>query len=470
MLKPKLTRVSLALMGILISAVVKAGSFSLYTESNGYSIGNFAAGVAAEAYDASTAWYNPAGLVLLHKQQMILGGVGVLPSSSLSGTSQFITFQAPVPPYTQSFQNLNGAENGFVPSFYYAKPLSSLATFAVSVTAPFGLSTNWDPNSPLRYGATLSAMQSVDISPELGWKLNDHVAVGAGPDFQYAKVKFNSVLGAPALLADPDPTEWDSASNNEGDSWGFGFHTGILVMFHENHTRIGLNYQSKVSHTFHGTSQLTGPLADPSGAFALDSVFTSDSLVSNNIQFPYIVTLSGYQDVNEKLAVLSSLVFSGWNSFKTIELDNVAGFNATSYQPELIDFISTENYRNAWRVALGANYRVNDQWMLRLGGGYDQTPTINAERTIRMPDADRWAVSIGGHYQPYSQIVIDAGYAYLQSIDGSSIDSTINPTVHKTIPLGDLNQFSVNAKGHAYANVFGAQITWLIDKSKYEKS
>lgn len=463
MSKPKLTRVSLAVIGALVSGVATAGSFSLYTESNGYSIGNFAAGVAAEAYDASTAWYNPAGLALMHKQQMILGGVGVLPSSTLSGTTQFNTSGFDTP-YTQSFQNLNGAENGFVPSFYYAKPLGSNTVFGFSVTAPFGLSTSWDLDSPLRYAATLSSLRSVDISPELGWKLNDHIAVGVGPDFQYAEVKFNSVLGSPTQLKyiEPiEPTEWDSTSDNEGNSWGYGFHAGIMMMFHEDHTRIGLNYQSKVSHTFRGTSQLTGPLADPTGGFAPDSIYSSDSLVSNNLQFPDILTLSGYQDVNEKLALLGSVVFSGWNDFKTIELDNVAGFNAATNQPDLIDFVSTENYRNAWRAALGANYRINDRWMLRVGGGYDQTPTVNAERTVRMPDTDRWALSVGGHYQPFSQFVIDAGYTYLQAVGESTID--------KTIPLGDLNSFAVNAKGHAYANVVGAQITWLIDKSKHEK-
>lgn len=471
MSKPKLTRVCLAVVGVLAGGAVSAGSFSLYTESNGYSIGNFAAGVAAEAYDASTAWYNPAGLALLHKQQAILGGVGVLPSSFLSGTTQFNTFEPQVPSYQQSFQNLNGAQNGFVPSFYYAKPLGTSATFGFSVTTPFGLSTSWDPTSPLRYAATLSSLESVDISPEVGWKLNDHVAVGVGPDFQYARVKFNSVLGAPALtdFTEQDPTRWDGSSDNKGDSWGYGFHAGIMMMFHEDHTRVGLNYQSKVSHTFRGTSQLIGPLGDPSGQFAPDSVYDSDSLVSNNIQFPDIVTLSGYQDVNEKLAVLGSVVFSGWNDFKTIELNNVAGFDATTNQPELIDFVSTENYRNAWRFALGANYHINDQWMLRVGGGYDQTPTVNAERTVRMPDADRWALSVGGHYQPFPQFIIDAGYTYLQSVNGSSVGDTMNPMVDKTIPLGDLNSFSVNAHGHAYAHLVGAQLTWLIDKPVHGK-
>jgi long-chain fatty acid transport protein len=459
MRKPIVARMSVALMGVLAGGSVNAGSFSLYTESNGYSIGNFAAGVAAEAYDASTGWYNPAGLALIHKQQAILGGVGVLPSASLSGTTQFNTFQGGgLYHYQQSFQNLEGGESGFVPSFYYAKPLSKTATFGFSVTVPFGLSSSWDPASPLRYAGTLSSLQSVNISPEVGWKFNDHLAFGVGPDFQYASVKFNNILGSPALLAvSGDPMAWDSSSTNQGDSWGFGFHTGLMMMLNDDHTRLGLNYQSRVNHTFRGSSELNGPLADPSGNFESKSLFTSDNLISNDIQFPDIVTLSGYQDVNDKLAILGSVVFSGWDGFKTIELDNVAALN-DELHPALVDFVSTEHYRNAWRFALGVNYTINPQWMLRAGGGYDQTPTVNAERTVRMPDADRWALSVGAHYQPRAQWIIDAGYTYLQSINHST------PLINKTIVLNTDNNLSVNADGHAYVHVLGAQIRWLIDK------
>ena len=256
---------------------------------------------------------------------------------------------------------------------------------------------------------------------------------------------------------DENPTTWDSASNNTGTSWGGGVHVGLLWLLRENHTRVGLNYQSSVSHQFHGNSSLTGPLADPTGNFNPDNVFLSNQLVSNNIQFPNIVTLSGYHDVNEAWALLGSVVFTGWNTVKEIALDNVAGFNPIASSPELIDFVSTETYRNAWRGALGVNYKINDKWLLRAGGGYDQTPTINAERTVRMPDADRWALSIGAHYQPHPQWVIDAGYTYLQSV---------RATVDKTIALGSVNSFGVNAAGHSYVSVVGAQIKWLIDKPR----
>ncbi|MFW2535499.1 transporter, partial [Legionella sp. 28fTON52] len=42
-----------------------------------------------EAADASTGWYNPAGLALIRQQQVVVGAVGVFPSSELTGTSTF---------------------------------------------------------------------------------------------------------------------------------------------------------------------------------------------------------------------------------------------------------------------------------------------------------------------------------------------------------------------------------------------
>ncbi len=52
------------------------------------------------------------------------------------------------------------------------------------------------------------------------------------------------------------------------------------------------------------------------------------------------------------------------------------------------------------------NYRVNELWMLRVGGGYDATPTNDAYRDVRLPDVDRWALSVGAHYQMKPNLVL----------------------------------------------------------------
>ena len=443
--KPIKTMVSLAVVTIITSHAASAGGFSLYTESGAAAIGNYAAGIAAEGADASIGWYNPAGLILIKKQQVVLGGVGVVPSTELTGVSNYVTQLPPIgtlPSYTQSFSNLQGGENAVVPSLHYALPLGERATFGLSLVSPFGLSTNYDKNSAVRYAATESKFETFNVSPELGGKLTDNWSIGAGLDLQYARVHFNSMIGAPAVYQIFNQTYGstislqaaDSSSNNVGDSFGVGFHAGTLLMFNEQHTRVGFNYQSAISHTFDGTSTLTGRLADPTFVITEpqdanpNASYKTNSLYSNAIDLPAIMTLSAYQDVTNKFALLGSVVFSSWSSFNSIVLNNIAVGIPNDENTTLTHINSTinENYHDAWRAALGANYHVTDKWMMRVGGGYDQTPTDNEHRDVRLPDSNRWALSVGSHYQATPSIGVDVGYTYLFAAQDGQVDYTLD--------------------------------------------
>lgn len=462
--KPLRTLVSAAVLGILSTSTAQAGGFSLYTESSAAAIGNYAAGIAAEAADASTGWYNPAGLVLIRDQQAVFGGVGVFPKMTLSGTS---TYRALPADYVQTFSDIDGAENAFIPSFHYALPLGDNATFGFSVTSPFGLSTDWGPMSPVRYAATFTELITSNFSPEIGGRLTENFSIGAGLDLQYARVKFNSMIGAPTifgLVIPPfNPYAVDSLSYNKGSSFGIGFHAGLMGMFNDNHTRLGLNYQSKMRHVFHGYSQLSGPLANVGNIFIplnlTPNVTRSNDLTSNPINLPDVLTLSGYHDLNEKLALLGSVVYTGWSSLKTIQLKNVqvpsvAGNGALTQVN--INSIAYQNYSDVWRIAVGANYHVNDVLMLRAGAGYDATPTNNIDRDVRLPDVDRWALSVGAHYQMRPSIGFDVGYTHLFQAEDTA--------VNKFIPLGATSSYTVNAVTHANANLVGAQVVWTIDQ------
>lgn len=491
MRKPIRTITSAAIIAIITNQTSYAGGFSLYTEGSAAAIGNYAAGIAAEAADASIGWYNPAGLVLIKEQQALLGGVGVFPSTELTGTSTYDTYTLGshflLATYPQSFSNLQGAENAFVPSFHYALPLGERAAFGVSVVAPFGLSTSWDLSSPVRYAATLTKLTTYNVSPELAGYLTDNISIGGGIDFQYATVEFNQTVGSPALIYGNNheygtniPIDaYDTQSTNQGNSFGIGFHAGALLMLNENHTRIGVNYQSEMRHQFNGYSVLTGPLADSTFNFVQDfeeytlanpkASYRTNTLSSNNTALPSVITVSAYQDLNEKLALLGSVVYTGWGSFRTIELKNIAagipitdpdnpeyGFiNLTPY-----DKTTTEGYRNVWRAALGANYHVNPQWMLRVGGGYDQTPTVDAYRDVRLPDNDRWALSIGAHYQPWYNVGFDAGYTYLFA--------ATNSLVNNAQEIGTTSINTINATADSHAQLFGLQVVWKIDQVKPE--
>ncbi len=341
------------------------------------------------------------------------------------------------------------------------------ATFGLSVVSPFGLATDWGPDSPVRYQATFTELITTNISPEIGGRLTEHVALGAGLDLQYARVKYNRILGVPNILnvLPPfNPMLADSLTYNKGHSFGVGFHVGVLGMFNDNHTRLGANYQSSMRHEFYGYSRLTGPLASPGNIlapflFPAPGIFQSDDLFSNSIDFPDVVTISAYHDVNDKLALLGSLVYTAWSSYKTVQLSNAAAGrpadNGNVSQAKAIS-ISPQNYNDTLRVAIGANYHVNDKLMLRVGGGYDPTPTNNIDRDVRLPDTDRWALSAGAHYQATNNIGLDIGYTHLFT--------SSDPVINRTDAFTATTRYNVTASGTAGANLVGVQATWTIDK------
>lgn len=466
--KPVRTLVSAAVITLLSSHPVIAGSFSLYTEGSAAAIGNYAAGIAAEAADASTSWYNPAGLPLLSGQQMVAGGIGVMPNTKITGTSRFS--MPPLPDFVQSFNNLNGRKNALIPTAHYALPLGENAAFGLSLVAPFGLATDWSERGPVRYAATYSKLVTATVSPALGARITDNFSVGLGVDLQYSKVKFNRVLGSPVFasaiapfIGNPPASFLDSTSSNKGQSTGVGFHGGVLFTMNDNHSRVGANYQSNIKHRFHGSSTLAGLLASPGLNIANPASltlanpaarFNTNNLRSNEIEFPDIVTVSGYQDINNTIALLGSVVYTGWSSLKTIQLNNVAAFVPAVGQTP-VNSISTQFYRDTWRFAGGVNYRVNDQWLMRVGGGYDQTPTNNANRDIRIADSNRWALSVGTHYQARPNIGLDAGYTHLFSVS--------DVPVNKTDTVGTGSTYTIAAQAKGSADLVGLQVNWLMD-------
>ena len=71
-------------------------------------------------------------------------------------------------------------------------------------------------------------------------------------------------------------------------------------------------------------------------------------------------------------------------------------------------------FDNTYRIGVGANYKWDKQFMLKLGTAYDKSPVPDAQhRTAFLPDSDRWWLAIGGKYQASKASAIDFGYAHL---------------------------------------------------------
>lgn len=428
-----------------ITFTVNASGFQLW-EQSAASVGNYHAGYAAEAADASINFYNPAGITRFKNQQFVIGAAAILTSFKYRGDVSVSTIFANLPMGVTA----QGGTFNVVPNLHYVAPITDSLSFGFSVVAPFGLQTDYGRSTILRYAATLTSVAVVDYNPTLAYQVMDNLSIGLGLDIQTMKGKFDMVAGSGL-------PENDTESTNRADGSGYGFDAGILYQATPC-TRLGLSYHSQVVHHLSGSSKFIGPIAQNINEAIGE---TGDEIVSQHakvkVTLPPYTAFSVYHEINNKLAVMGSLIYTQWNTFQSLTLKNIAGVVLGSEgfpDPSTAITVSIpQNYRNTWNAAAGLNYYITDKLMFRTGIGYDQTPVRNRYRTVQLPDSNRIVIALGGHYQACKTLGIDLGWSHFFA---GEVDVNPPPTV-----LG-IEVVTTNGKVSGGADAFGAQITWDI--------
>jgi long-chain fatty acid transport protein len=458
---PTLSKISLLLIALYSQA--SASGFQLGDEYSTTEVGLDGAGGAAYAEDATTNFSNPAGMVNLKNPEFVMGGTLVDGSAQFNG--QACGGASKLGACNPTSASTNGGTTAFVPEFSYAMPLSDRLYAGVTISAPFGLSTNYGDNTTLRYQATDSKIETIDINPGIAFKFNDQFSVGAGFSAQQMNATLNNDFNvAPDLTVvrpfGPTITRQytDSQIKNNADDWGWGWNVGALYQFNPG-SRIGLAYRSAVQHDIQGDSKFSdgsGNQVASIGPFVLPFPFTQTGSyptlktdTSADIKLPATTTASFYQEINPQWAVMTSLYYTQWNSIQNITLQNVALIDTSD--PALIpqlqgrDVTYPENFRNTWRYALGSEYKATNALTLRIGGSYDESPVNNTDRTVRLPDTNRWEGSLGAGYRVNQYVKLDAAYLHVwfQNAD-------INQTGPASSSIGSVD---------AAANLYSVQAT-----------
>lgn len=431
--------IALCAAGVTVLSVqAVASGFQLF-EQDGASVGNYHAGYAAEAADASTAFYNPAGITRFKNQQIVLAGAGVSTNIQYKGDVTVSTLTN-TGPYGVTSQ---GGVFAFVPAMHYVTPINDYMGFGFSVDVPFGMKIQYGRTTPLRYVSTLSSVTVVDISPTLAFKVSDKASIGLGPNIQRMDGVFNQTG---TFLNE----ELDSDGINNADGTGYGYHAGVLYEFSPN-TRMGLSYHSQVVHHLTGTSDFTGPLAT-------NDAFTGPSSSSRskiNLTLPPYTALSVFHQLHPQFSIMASAIYTQWSTIKNLVLQNVAGIIT---EPDVmrstnITVTIPQYYRNTWNFSVGGDYYATDKITLRSGLGFDQTPVGDTYRNVQMPDNNRYVVAFGGHYQTTKAVGLDLGWMHL-----FMNKAHINPPPQVT----GSEIATTNGSVTGGADVFSAQLTWDI--------
>ncbi len=468
----KLTKFALLPSAILISITAQnaMGAGFAITENSASGMGNAFAGAAAVASDASTAWFNPAGLPFLKKPELVIAGHVIAPTADFSDRGSYVnpaltpdtsTGAPKVTPGSLTGPNDDGGETKFVPNLYYSRALDASTWFGLAINAPFGLATKYRGDWVGRYHAVNSEVQTLNLNPSLAWKLSDRLSVGVGVSAQYIQVDLSSKIDStgvclslasqnPLLLsacaaAGLGPGTAATAANDssftidKADDWSFGYNFGVMYS-PQPETRIGFSYRSKITQK----PEATG---DFQRSAALDAVLTGanipllvDTHAKATAHLPASASLSIAHAFSDRLQLLADITWTGWSSFDElrIKFDN-------PLQP---DAFTNESWDDVFRYSVGANYRLNNDWVLRGGLALDQEAIPDPQhRTPRIPGNDRTWVSAGAGYRVNDKIHLDFGYSHL-FVDDTPIDHT------------DENGYALRGIYTADVDIFSSQLTW----------
>ncbi|MFV1959417.1 MAG: OmpP1/FadL family transporter, partial [Planctomycetota bacterium] len=284
------------------------------------------------------------------------------------------------------------------------------------------------------YHGSRSKLTSIDITPTVAWKINRCWSVGGSVSAMYAKAELGNAIDFGALLQQPQAV--DGHVDVTGDDWGFGY--GLGVLFEPSRRfRVGLNYRSRVTQNLTGDAdfQVPGPALPIS---AVTGRFR-DTDVEADIVFPDQLAVGCAWEVAPRWTLLASVAWTNWSLWRDLRVRFA--------NPAEPDAVSRLDWEDTWRVALGATWRPNDRWTLRMGTQWDQSPIQDDTRSPRIPMNDRIWASLGAEYRISRSISVSGSYTHL------------------FIAKGDIDQPSIEAgflNGYVdgVADLFGLQLNW----------
>ncbi|MDH3979857.1 MAG: outer membrane protein transport protein, partial [Gammaproteobacteria bacterium] len=358
----------------LSAGVAQASSFALIEQSvsgmgSAYAIG------AAGLDDASTLYFNPAGMSRLSGSNLSTGLQIVSSSVDINASAEYNANNPALGPLGLDIAgdpiNGSGSTNtdlvAGVPAGYITHQYSDRLWAGFAVNAHFGLETDYDANWVGRYHAIKSELLTLDFNPSLAFKVNDSATVALGISALYADGRLtnaidggladnlndNFIQGVSAPLCAEDPCPWDLNATLEGDDWGFGFNFGILLEPSDN-TRLGLHYRSKIELDIEGDitlSHLAFPAPQVQGA-------------KLPLTLPGSLSVSGYHALNSQWAVMADLTWTEWSRVQNVDITLASGSQSNN----------AWKYDDSTRIAIGTEYKHSADWTYRAGVALDKTP------------------------------------------------------------------------------------------------
>ena len=414
-----------ALMMLGFAGVAGASGFALQNQS-GSANGNAFAGAAAAAEDASTIYFNPAGMTYLPKGHTISLSGTVLDRSikfKNTGTTNAI---ASGPGNTTNGDDAGGT--ALLPHGYWAWSVAPDVWFGVGVGPTFGNHSEYDKNFIGRNAGYMAEIEQININPSFAIKVNDMLSLGLGVNFTRASVQIKQGIpyNPPAGLVANNYLD----VKNDGD-WAVGANIGAMFQLSPS-TRVGVAYRSGMTFDIEGHQKVASPVPTAAGGLWL----RNQKIEVDGYKTPGNFSLAVSQKLSDKWELLGDVTWTDWSVWNELTLKSRNGIAMLPAGHKITSL--PYRFEDTFRIGLGANYQYNSAWKFRFGVAYDESPIgKNVDRTMTLPDSDRTWLSFGAKYTLSKQASLDFGYSHIFFKDAETdrAVTAYNPIANTTTTL-----------------------------------
>lgn len=368
----KLIRRSAFTLALLAGNQAFAGGLWI-TEYGQPTQGRAGAGEETGNGDATDAFFNPSAMSRLEKPEILVSAGAIYSKAEFDVERSGIV----------NGDGDGGDAGGPAPggSIYYAHPLSDRWAFGIAGVALTGAILDYDDDWAGRFQVQDVSILVIGAVPSIGYRVTDKFSVGAAMPVMYSELDMDiAVPNSKNPIQGPE-----GRANLDGDDIKVAGSLSFLYEFSER-TRLGGRTTSKFDFSYDGNIS-----ADLLGQVGVETELTMAAIAR--------VGLS--HDLNQAWSLHATWGWDNWSEMDDIFITtNVGGATLP------------RNWDDTYHYAVGADYRLNDQWTLRAGLGYDTDPVDPKDRTADMPIDEQYRYAVGFDYKRKTGMRISGSLVY----------------------------------------------------------
>jgi long-chain fatty acid transport protein len=365
--------VCLLVVCAVAAPVPRVHAGALYLQEFGTpSMGVAGAGAQAIARDASTAFHNPAGMTRLDDHQF-MATAGMFYSDVKFDPDD----DTPIPGGSGGNQGGPGPILGA----FYTHSLSDRWKVGANLISVSGAILDPDDDWAGRFQLQEVELFTLSFNPTIAYRVSDWLSVGAGAVLMYGRLDMDVAAPLPPAIGGEGRVKLDDLDDFEP-----GFDVGVLFEVSPR-TRIGVAYLSEIELNLDGDVKLQ-PLGLQAG-------------IDTRLPFVQTVRAGLYHELTDWFTLLVSVAWEDWSTFNN------------QFVP--VSRVSTEirrRWNDTWHVGLGAQYWLDDRWMLQSGVAYDSSPVDSDDRMSDLPMDQQIRVALGVQHHWSDRVKVGAAFTY----------------------------------------------------------